>query len=38
MKWLPEVENRIQDGGGGHIGFHENAITRSNISRNWWNL
>ena len=31
MRWLPDVENQIQDGGGGYIGFHENAITRSNI-------
>ena len=31
---LPDVEKQIQDGGGGHIGFHENAITQSNIDRN----
>jgi len=34
MRRLPDVENKIQDGGGGHIGFHENAITRSNINQN----
>ena len=33
MRWLPDVEKKIQDGGGGHIGFHENATTRINIGR-----
>ena len=38
MRWLPYVQNQIQDGGGGHIWFHESTITWSNITRNWWNL
>ena len=30
---IPDVEIQIQDGGGGHIEFQENATTQSNIGQ-----